>query len=603
MITYAFLTSDPRNYRQYIPSEYLDLIGANDNIRQAGRSLFDYNGEDNEILDKFLDQLSLLDSQYVLPVQMGYIRDVKYEGDDKNIIKFEKETEFSYKFIYDGKNPRNVFKRKHPSEGDILYVKAGEVDGKPVYQKLDDIKNLPHTLFDFNGTGFKASIISKTPSEILEDKNTFRQLYEGKSVQEIMNDIANSDSEYSSLAEVLGRVSDNSLKLEFIEKPTSLNPGSYTRSTNTIKLNTAIDLNVNPDAVIMEEVLHAFTVEDLKKYGKTEDGRYIPNEDAPVHIKKLAGLYEIAKAHVDIDQDNLAHKHYMSKIEEFVAGVFIDPTFAEKLDNTKQNGKSLLEIFRKAIADLVRFLNKGTFSSEVKDSVYTIINEKIERLKEDNKKASRIKTGSKVIADYKGADMNGKAKSVILPNPSLTHKQNAIIRKGVAQIDTLNGFARNKDGVLLGSDISVIDQFIDDINSEDVDTLLENFFAGNTPLLTNTKEATREGSMEDGIIKLINSRLQQITKETGKPIVQYLVSERYDGKRLFYIDTNQFKKLTPNTPKTTLDKKVVTRENVGFTLFQAGLIKDLSDIEFGKANTPKKLLSLLEEKGLLNKIC
>lgn len=603
MITYAFLTSDPRNYRQYIPSEYLDLIGANDNIRQAGRSLFDYNGEDKEILDKFLDQLSLLDSQYVLPVKVEDMRDVKYEGDNKDIIEFEKETGFSYKFIYDGKNPRNVFKRKHFSEGDILYVKAGEVDGKPVYQKLDDIKKLPHTLFDFNGTGFKASIISKTPSEILEDKNTFRQLYEGKSVQEIMNDIANSDSKYSSLAEVLGRVSDNSLKLEFVEKPTSLNPGSYTRSTNTIKLNTAIDLNVNPDAVIMEEVLHAFTVEDLKKYGKTEDGRYIPNEDAPVHIKKLAGLYEIAKAHVDIDQDNLAHKHYMSKIEEFVAGVFIDPTFAEKLDNTKQNGKSLLEIFRKAIADLVRFLNKGTFSSEVKDSVYTIINEKIERLREDNKKASRVKTGSRVIADYKGADMNGKAKSVILPNPSLTPKQNAIIRKGVAQIETLNGFARNKDGVLLGSDISVIDQFKDDITSEDIDTILENFFAGNTPLLTNTKEATREGSMEDGIIKLINSRLQQITKETGKPIVQYLVSERYDGKRLFYIDTNQFKRLTPNTPKATLDKKVVTRENVGFTLFQAGLIKDLSDIEFGKANTPKKLLSLLEEKGLLNKIC
>ena len=603
MITYAFLTSDPRNYRQYIPSEYLDLIGANDNIRQAGRSLFDYNGEDKEILDKFLDQLSLLDSQYVLPVKVEDMRDVKYEGDDKNIIEFEKETGFSYKFIYDGKNPRNVFKRKHYSDGDILYVKAGEVDGKPVYQKLDDIKKLPHTLFDFNGTGFKASIISKTPSEILEDKNTFRQLYEGKSVQEIMNEIANSDSKYSSLAEVLGRVSDNSLKLEFIEKPTSLNPGSYTRSTNSIKLNTAIELNINPDAVIIEEVLHAFTVEDLKKYGKTEDGRYIPNEDAPVHIKKLAGLYEIAKAHVDIDQDNLAHKHYMSKIEEFVAGVFIDPTFAEKLDNTKQNGKSLLEIFRKAIADLVRFLNKGTFSSEVKDSVYTIINEKIERLKEDNKKASRIKTGSRVIADYKGADMNGKAKSVILPNPSLTPKQNAIIRKGIAQIETLNGFARNKDGVLLGSDISVIDQFKDDITSADIDTLLENFFAGNTPLLTNTKEATREGSMEDGIIKLINSRLQQITKETGKPIVQYLVSERYDGKRLFYIDTNQFKRLTPNTPKATLDKKVVTRENVGFTLFQAGLIKDLSDIEFGKANTPKKLLSLLEEKGLLNKIC
>lgn len=603
MITYAFLTSDPRNYRQYIPSEYLDLIGANDNIRQAGRSLFDYNGEDKEILDKFLDQLSLLDSQYVLPVKVEDMRDVKYEGDDKNIIEFEKETGFSYKFIYDGKNPRNVFKRKHYSEGDILYVKAGEVDGKPVYQKLDDIKKLPHTLFDFNGTGFKASIISKTPSEILEDKNTFRQLYEGKSVQEIMNEIANSDSKYSSLAEVLGKVSDNSLKLEFIEKPTSLNPGSYTRSTNSIKLNTAIELNVNPEAVIMEEVLHAFTVEDLKKYGKTEDGRYIPNEDAPVHIKKLAGLYEIAKAHVDIDQDNLAHKHYMSKIEEFVAGVFIDPTFAEKLDNTKQNGKSLLEIFRKAIADLVRFLNKGTFSSEVKDSVYTIINEKIKRLREDNKKASRVKTGSRVIADYKGADMNGKAKSVILPNPSLTPKQNAIIRKGVAQIETLNGFARNKDGVLLGSDISVIDQFKDDITSADIDTILENFFAGNTPLLTNTKEATREGSMEDGIIKLINSRLQQITKETGKPIVQYLVLERYDGKRLFYIDTNQFKKLTSNTPKATLDKKVVTRENVGFTLFQAGLIKDLSDIEFGKANTPKKLLSLLEEKGLLNKIC
>lgn len=603
MITYAFLTSDPRNYRQYIPSDYLDLIGANDNIRQAGRSLFDYNGEDKEILDKFLDQLSLLDSQYVLPVKVEDMRDVKYEGDDKNIIEFEKETGFSYKFIYDGKNPRNVFKRKHYSEGDILYVKAGEVDGKPVYQKLDDIKKLPHTLFDFNGTGFKASIISKTPSEILKDKNTFRQLYEGKSVQEIMNEIANSDNKYNSLAEVLGRVSDNSLKLEFVEKPTSLNPGSYTRSTNSIKLNTAIELNVNPEAVIMEEVLHAFTVEDLKKYGKTEDGRYIPNEDAPVHIKKLAGLYEIAKAHVDIGQDNLAHKHYMSKIEEFVAGVFIDPTFAEKLDNTKQNGKSLLEIFRKAIADLVRFLNKGTFSSEVKDSVYTIINEKIERLKEDNKKASRVKTGSRVIADYKGADMNGKAKSVILPNPSLTPKQNAIIRKGVAQIETLNGFARNKDGVLLGSDISVIDQFKDDITSADIDTLLENFFAGNTPLLTNTKEATREGSMEDGIIKLINSRLQQITKETGKPIVQYLVSERYDGKRLFYIDTNQFKKLTPNTPKATLDKKVVTRENVGFTLFQAGLIKDLSDIEFGKVNTPKKLLSLLEEKGLLNKIC
>lgn len=603
MITYAFLTSDPRNYRQYIPSEYLDLIGANDNIRQAGRSLFDYNGEDKEILDKFLDQLSLLDSQYVLPVKVEDMQYVKYEGDDKDIKDFEEKTGFSYKFIYTGKNPRNVFKRKHYSEGDILYVKAGEVDGKPVYQKLDDIKKLPHTLFDFNGTGFKVSIISKTPSEILEDKNTFRQLYEGKSVQEIMNDIANSDSKYSSLAEVLGRVSDNSLKLEFVEKPTSLNPGSYTRSTNSIKLNTAIELNVNPDAVIMEEVLHAFTVEDLKKYGKTEDGKYIPNEDAPVHIKKLAGLYEIAKAHVDIDQDNLAHKHYMSKIEEFVAGVFIDPTFAEKLDNTKQNGKSLLEIFRKAIADLVRFLNKGTFSSEVKDSVYTIINEKIERLKEDNKKASRVKTGSRVIADYKDADMNGKAKSVILPNPSLTPKQNAIIRKGVAQIETLNGFARNKDGVLLGSDISVIDQFKDDITSEDIDTILENFFAGNTPLLTNTKEATREGSMEDGIIKLINSRLQQITKETGKPIVQYLVSERYDGKRLFYIDTNQFKRLTPNTPKATLDKKVVTRENVGFTLFQAGLIKDLSDIEFGKANTPKKLLSLLEEKGLLNKIC
>lgn len=196
--------------------------------------------------------------------------------------------------------------------------------------------------------------------------------------QALLEDMITDGSKYAKVAELLIPYTDENLKVEFTDEVSTSRPnasGMFDPKTNTIKIHNKLVQGVTDgniakeikEEVILEEILHGLTVDLLKQYGSMQNGQYVPNDDAPVFVTRLAQLYKVAKENIGEDE------YYMKDIYEFVAGAVVSDEFKDKLNNTVVSGKSLYDRFLTAIKALTRFIGGESYSDEVVNNMFQLL--------------------------------------------------------------------------------------------------------------------------------------------------------------------------------------------------------------------------------------
>lgn len=164
--------------------------------------------------------------------------------------------------------------------------------------------------------------------------------------------------------------------------------------------------------VVLEEIIHSITVSELSKWGvrQTHEGEnpkefnYVVRDDAPLYIKKLNDLYELAKSKIPYDPTN--HATYpMMNIAEFVAGVFSNGNFRELLDSTKDGGETLLDKFRKLFKNLITYLTGKKYSDEVMTTVMELLKAK--------GRSTEFVTTDRSTKEFKKAEAADKVKTIL----------------------------------------------------------------------------------------------------------------------------------------------------------------------------------------------
>nr|DAF03210.1 MAG TPA: hypothetical protein [Caudoviricetes sp.] len=164
--------------------------------------------------------------------------------------------------------------------------------------------------------------------------------------------------------------------------------------------------------VVLEEIIHSITVSELSKWGvrQTPEGgnpkefNYVVRDDAPLYIKKLNDLYELAKSKIPYDPTN--HATYpMMNIAEFVAGVFSNGNFRELLDSTKDGGETLLDKFRKLFKNLITYLTGKKYSDEVMTTVMELLKAK--------GRSTEFVTTDRSTKEFKKAEATDKVKTIL----------------------------------------------------------------------------------------------------------------------------------------------------------------------------------------------
>ena len=164
--------------------------------------------------------------------------------------------------------------------------------------------------------------------------------------------------------------------------------------------------------VVLEEIIHSITVSELSKWGvrQTPEGgnpkefNYVVRDDAPLYIKKLNDLYELAKSKIPYDPTN--HATYpMMNIAEFVAGVFSNGNFRELLDSTKDGGETLLDKFRKLFRNLITYLTGKKYSDEVMTTVMELLKAK--------GRSTEFITTDRSTKEFKDSEAADKVKTIL----------------------------------------------------------------------------------------------------------------------------------------------------------------------------------------------
>ena len=164
--------------------------------------------------------------------------------------------------------------------------------------------------------------------------------------------------------------------------------------------------------VVLEEIIHSITVSELSKWGvrqypengNPQEFSYIVRDDAPLYIKKLNDLYELAKTKIPYDQTN--HATYpMMNIAEFVAGVFSNGNFRELLDSTKDGGETLLDKFKKLFKNLITYLTGKKYSDEVMTTVMDLLKAK--------GRSIEFVTTDRSTKEFKDSEAAGKVKNIL----------------------------------------------------------------------------------------------------------------------------------------------------------------------------------------------
>lgn len=296
---------------------------------------------------------------------------------------------------------------------------------------------------------------------------------------EILKQVAENKPLFAPIVKALLNQQDvNSTNVEFnvIDEHTfgNLGLGVYNPKNHTVTLATNFDESTtirNADNVALEEFIHAALASEVDRYvynaNTTEP---MQKENAPIYIKKLVGLYLLArKAGVDVSNAPRNTQHYLKNIHEFIAGVFVDAEFAEYLDNFEiesRDGKnvSLLDRFKQILYGMVQYLSGGKFSEEVRNIVFEVLDGKFKRLKEEG-------YTSPTSNNFNDDAWESSPLAMLYKNdPTFTPEENKDFKKAVVKVNEEHGdpmfkLSDTEFNNIIGHDLTPIFEELEDTNS------------------------------------------------------------------------------------------------------------------------------------------
>lgn len=411
LASYAYLANNENGaigFRDFININYFNILDISKNIRDINNNL-----ETNNILVNFEKQFYQHNPEeaYIISDANISITDfdfVNYEAlSEKNILEKElskniiiskgnlfklltnftlKENKYNFIAIRDTSIRLSDNQYKLFQWNGLQYVQIPVLGtfGFNEYNPLDNNQKsliypeIGNDIMQKQSIGTVKNIENSDITDILDLSN---------GIQSLMTQITkSSNARYSKFAQELLPYIDNSTKIvvENIEigNGNTLKTACYNSENNTIYISPDIiqnlrvkseELNTVLSEVILEEILHSLTKNELLKHGKLDSSKnYIPNDNAPIFVTKLIKLYETSKS--KLPYDKITQENYYNKdIFEFMVGAFVSDEFKQKLDNTMVDGKSLFDMFKDAIAAMVRFVKGASYSDETIKTVYDLI--------------------------------------------------------------------------------------------------------------------------------------------------------------------------------------------------------------------------------------
>lgn len=375
LISYSLLSDDMNGavgFRNYIPTDFFSIVGDNQNRR-----------------DLFSNISNNIDSQELEIMKDNFIRQYFQHNPERAVILKEEDFKTLKDNIANGtpvRRPRFVSIRNTAKSGEAKQWNMYEFNEYQNSYSAIDILGVPGTYNEYD------SSISNKKSEISDNQsNTKVEINQYVAPKAINIDIKRFDTELQKitsiqdLAEIYSQNTNISERLRklyseilpYINNETKLiydekEPyAGYNLEENTISISTkfweiTFDSNnnniertrVEVAETILEEILHSMTVNEVQKFvTSNESGDITVSEDAPIYIRNLTNLYEIAREKVPYNKNNHKATYGSMNIEEFIANVFTNPEYRNNLENQQ---KGFVKEFLKAIRNMFRYLHWKT---------------------------------------------------------------------------------------------------------------------------------------------------------------------------------------------------------------------------------------------------
>ena len=416
LATYAFLANDEGGsigFRNYVNQNYLDIIGVNGNLRDNSKNFIDDSDTDNYAeanvikINAFIKQFYQHNPQYVTRLSKSSVDKINKSNEFQKDLKTGKL--LSFRLIDEKLKPFLTVKNKNSfdlyefREGTYYLIPTLGTFGFNEYNFYSNVNKtlLPdNDIYPQNKSYYESHTYIEPENNVVSSpKNiTFADKFDiSKGLRNLLETIINQgDNEnHKRFLERLLPYLDQNVKVKIVDYIGEGNQGmSFKYEENSILISKGIlqfleettdtnkDVNNILSEMILEEFVHSITINELGKYGIYDSNDdLIPNQDAPAFVYKIVKLYEEAKK--VLPYNKITNENYYTKsLVEFMAGVFVADDFRNTLDNTVINGKSLLQRFKEAIRDLLRYITGATYTDETINSIMELLENKKVKSKE-----------------------------------------------------------------------------------------------------------------------------------------------------------------------------------------------------------------------------
>jgi hypothetical protein len=414
LASYAYLANNENGaigFKDFIHSDYLDIIGVSENIRNINNNA---KGNDiDNIMQTFEKQFYQHNPEEATIMSPNSVDIKSFKTTNPEAIKFRnlalaakdvKSKELNTnkffaaleEFVLESNNAEFISVRDTSIKLSDNQFRLFNWDGEK-YVRIPVLGTFGFSEYNpsaYNQTSLIYPEVGNRVSTIPFIKPEVKSGVDAKTLFDVSNGLTslleqiNINPEFAKVAQSILPFIDPNTKIVFeaITLPSGevLKTGMYQSKTNTIFISPQIVDNIMKNGValsempeileevILEEILHSITYNQVKKFGEVRNGIFEVNPDAPIFIQKLVSLYDVARKELPYNSST-NENYYTSTIFEFIAGVFVSDDLKQKLDSIDSNGKSLLDKFKDAVASMVRYLTGGTYSSEVKSTIYELL--------------------------------------------------------------------------------------------------------------------------------------------------------------------------------------------------------------------------------------
>ena len=415
LATYAFLANDEGGsigFRNYVNQNYLDIIGVSEEIRKQNEDLL--ISENDYLVDNFVLQFIQHNPQYAERLNKNFDTqdnvEVLQRDSSGKVLEFKlenKELNNNYYFVKN-KNSYSLYQYNEPTDSFILIPTLGTFGFNEYnfYSNVSETLLPDNNIYPQNESYYESYTYIEPENNIVNSpKNiTFADRFDiSKGLRNLLETVVNqgNNENHKKFLQRLLPYLDQNVKVKIVDYIGELNKDgigkqgmSFKYSENSILISKNIiqflketynnekDINNILSEMILEEFIHSITINELGKYGVYDgNDNLIPNQNAPAFVHKIVKLYEEAKK--ALPYNSITNKNYYTKsIVEFMAGVFVADDFRNTLDNTVINGKSLLQRFKEAIRDLLRYITGATYTDETINSIMELLENKKVKSKE-----------------------------------------------------------------------------------------------------------------------------------------------------------------------------------------------------------------------------